>query len=287
MKSFFSIIYLTLNANLNEKISIGLLMSDGENSIFKISNPKMNIVKGLLPNQNYNLLKAYFKNMNYAIAAKSDEYTLDIKVDQSKKWLNESYFSYLHRYSNNLVSFSEPRTIELPIEESSFRKIFDKYIFNYDEEVVSNYKEDILFKVKTRLYSKIEERVNLNVQVSPKDFEELVTPVDINFIGKNGVIVAGQTIDFDKRQYYLENDLTRFISFTKAVDYSNKNKKGQYFLVGQEPNKKDHPQNHKTWKHVKDSHLVQYVDLSEIEKIKDYLEKKNVTPFFEKIEEAS
>lgn len=286
MKTFFSIIYLTLNANLNEKISIGLLMSDGERSIFKVSNPKMNVIKGLVPQQNFNVLKSYFKNINYAIMPKINDYELDVKQNVSSKWLNESYFSYLHRYSNNLVSFSEPRTIELSLNEDSFKKLFSKYIFDYDDEVLLVKHEDILSKVKTKLYSKIEDRVNLNVQVSPKDFAELVTPVDINFIGRNGVVVAGQTIDFDKRQYYLENDLTRFISFTKAVDYSNEDK-GKYFLVGKEPNKKEHPQNHRTWKHVKESHLVEYVDLSETEKIKEYIVSKNVTPYFEKNNEAS
>jgi hypothetical protein len=108
-----------------------------------------------------------------------------------------------------------------------------------------------------------------------------VTPVDVNFIGKNGVVVAGQTIDFDKRQYNLEHDLTSFISFTKAVDYSNV-KKGKYFLVGQEPNKKENPNNHRTWKHVMESHLVEYVDLNETDKIQDYIVSKGVIPFFEK-----
>lgn len=283
MKTFFSIIYLTLNANLNEKISIGLLMSNGERSIFKISNPKMNVLKGLVPQQNYNVLKSYFKNINSAIMPTLNDYELNVKQNVSSKWLNESYFSYLNRYSNNLVSFSEPRTIELDLNEESFRRLFNKYIFNYDEEILNIKQEDILSKVKSKLYSKIEDRVNLNVQVSPKDFKELITPVDINFIGKNGVIVAGQTIDFDKSKYYLESDLTRYISFTKAVDYSRpNNKKGQYFLVGKEPNKKENLQNHNTWKHIKDSHLVNYVDLSEIERIKEYIISKNVTPYFEK-----
>ena len=48
MKTFFSIIYLPLNPNLQEKISVGLVMSNGNQSIFKVSNPKMQIIKGLI-----------------------------------------------------------------------------------------------------------------------------------------------------------------------------------------------------------------------------------------------
>lgn len=283
MKTFFSIIYLPLNSNLQEKISVGLVMSDGENSIFKVSNPKLQIIKGLISSNKFNILKNYFNNIINEVEPKIDDFKLNIKSEISNNWLNESYFSYLNRYSNNLVVYSEARKIETDVTLETFKQLFTKYVFEYDEEIIfkNNKEEDILSKVKTNLFSKIEERVNLNVTVNSNDFHELLTPVDVNFLGKNGVIVAGQTIDFVKRLYNLENDLTRFISFTKAVDYSS-SKKGKYFLVGQEPNKIENPINHRTWKNVRESHLVEYVDLSETEKIKNYIIEKGVTPYFDK-----
>jgi hypothetical protein len=283
MKTFFSIIYLPLNSNFQEKISIGLVMSNGEQSIFKVSNPKLQIIKGLISSNKFSILKNYFNNIINEIEPKIDDFKLNIKSDISNNWLNESYFSYLNRYSNNLVIYSEARKMEKDVTLENFKQLFNKYVFEYDEEIVnqSDKSEDILFKVKTKLFSKIEDRVNLNVTVNSNNFNELLTPVDVNFLGKNGVIVAGQTIDFAKRLYNLENDLTRFISFTKAVDYSFA-KKGKYFLVGQEPNKIENPANHRTWKHVKESHLVQYVDLNETEKIKNYIFDKGVTPYFDK-----
>lgn len=286
MKTFFSIIYLPLNSNFQEKISIGLVMSNGEQSIFKVSNSKMQIIKGLISSHKFNILKNYFSNIINEIEPKNEEFKLNIKSDISNNWLNESYFNYLNRYSNNLVIYSEPRKIEIDITLETFKQLFNKYVFEYDEEVSLVSKgEDILSKVKANLFSKIENRVNLNVTVNSNDFNELLTPVDVNFLGKNGVIVAGQTIDFLKRLYNLENDLTRYISFTKAVDYSC-SKKGKYFLVGQEPSKIENPANHRTWKHVRESHLVEYIDLSETEKIKNYIIDKGVEPFFDKVEDS-
>lgn len=282
MKTFFSIIYLPLNSNLQEKISIGLVMSDGEQSIFKVSNPKMHIIKGLITSNKFSILKNYFNNIINEIEPKIDEFKLNIKSEISNNWLNESYFGYLNRYSNNLVIYSEPKKIDTDVNLEKFKSLFNKYVFEYDEEINIIKDEDILSKVRTSLFIKIEDRVNLNVTVSSNDFKELLTPVDVNFIGKNGVIVAGQTIDFVKRLYNLENDLTRYISFTKAVDYSCANK-GKYFLVGQEPSKIENPANHRTWKHVRESHLVEYIDLSETEKIKDYIISKGVSPYFNKI----
>jgi hypothetical protein len=285
MKAFFSIIYLPLNSNLQEKISIGLVMSNGEKSIFKVSNPKLHVIKGLISPNRFSILKNYFNNIMNEIEPKVDEFRLDIKSEISNNWLNESYFSYLNRYSNNLVIYSEPRNIDTDVNLESFKAIFNKYVFEFDEEINIIKDEDILSKVKNKLLTKIEDKVNLNVTVSSNDFNELLTPVDVNFIGKNGVVVAGQTIDFMKRLYNLENDLTRYISFTKAVDYSSGDR-GKYFLVGQEPNKIESPSNHRTWKHVRESHLVEYVDLSETEKIKDYIVSKGVSPYFEKVKNS-
>ncbi|TAD96747.1 MAG: hypothetical protein EAZ97_13535 [Bacteroidetes bacterium] len=277
MKTFFSIIYLTFNANLNEKISIGLFMSNGQDTFFKVSNRKLNIVKELMPNSKFNVLKSYFKSLNQHILNANAE----PKIEQtySQNWINESYFSYLSRYSNNLVSFSEPTKIEIELNENSFKSIFNKYVFSFDDLTLQ--KNEDITKVKTKFYAQIKNRVNLNARISPDNFTELVSPIDINFIGKNGVIVAGQIIDFDKRQYFLENDLTKFISFTKVVDDSEKCK-GKFFLIGQEPNKTEDKKNHTIWQRIRNSRWVDYVDLSEIGKVESYIVEKNVVPFFEK-----
>lgn len=282
MKTFFSIVYIPLKPDLQEKISIGLFMFNDKQNHFKISEQKLQILKGLLSIHRYKMLKSYFFSLKEEIQpSKYSETGLDLIDDDKTKWINSSYISYLSRYSNNLVHFSEPKTIDLKVSEENFKLLFEKFVFSYLDEIPQYKEEDILKKVKSRLYSKIEERVNLNVVLNPKHFSELVTPVDVNFLGKNGETVSGQTIDFGKRLYNLEHDLTSYISFTKAVDFQER-KKGKYFVVGEEPNKKEFPKNHKTWSHVRDSHLVEYVDLEETERIQNYILEKGVTPYFEK-----
>ena len=282
MKTFFSIMYLTLNASLKEKISIGMIMANGEDVKFKISDTKFGIVKQLIPIQNYSFLKSYFKNLNNDLNFGFDNNNLlNLKKDIAQNWVNEKYFSYLHRYSNNIIRFSEPREIDVSFDETTFLKLYESYIFNNDEEIISKKsKEDIVKIVRTKLYSKIRSKVNLDVDVRPSDFKELISPVNVNFIGENGQIVAGQTIDFSKRYVDLERDLTKYISFTKAVDYEKGG--GHYFLVGNEPKKSLGQKNHSIWKHIYESNIVDYVPLSETDKIKDYIDLKGVHPYFEK-----
>lgn len=281
MKTFFSIMYLTLNASLNEKISIGIVMANDKGVKFKISDTKLGIIKQLIPIQNYSFLKSYFKNLSTDLNFESNNNTLNLRKDFSQNWVNEKYFSYLHRYSNNIVKFSEPRKIDINLDNATFLKLYEKYIFNNDEDIVpKKLKEDILKIVRTKLYSKIKTKVNLDVDVKPSDFKELISPVNVNFIGENGQIVSGQTIDFAKRYVDLERDLTKYISFTKAVDYEKGG--GHYFLVGNEPKKSSTSKNHSIWKHIYESNIVEYVPLNETDKIKEYIDLKGVHPYFEK-----
>lgn len=280
MDTFFSIVYITLNASLKERISTGMIMSNGKETKFRFSKTKLNIIKPLIPTQNHYFLKSYFKNIEKEIASiKEDKSQLGFQIHKSNNWVNESYFNYLSRYSNNIVQFSKPEKISLNIDDASFNTIYNKYVFeSVIENIKPTIKEDINYLVRNNLYSKIETKVNIDAKIDPSEFTELISPVNVNFIGKNGKIVSGQTIDFKKRYFDLERDLNKYISFTKAVDYQFG--KGHYFLVGKEPSKKINAKNHTIWKHIFESRIVEYVNLNETNKIVDYIDSENVTPFF-------
>lgn len=283
MNVFFSIIYLTLNASLKDKVSIGIIMSNGEDVKFRFSDKKLAIVKQLIPSQSYQFLKSYFKSLHKDFSKDFNSKEVGIfKKDKDASWASESYFSYLSRYANNIVEFSAAKKIDIQFDEASFSKIFEKYIFKSEESVNYTALEEKIEKVvKQKLYSKIESKVNLDALIEPKDFTELISPVDINFIGENGQFVSGQTIDFSKRYVDLEHDLTKYISFTKAVDFQKK-KSGHYFLIGMEPSKHLNSKNHYIWKNIFDSNMVDYVAVDETDKIKEYIYKNDVRPYFVK-----
>ena len=280
MDTFFSIIYITLNASLKERISAGMIMSNGKETKFRFSSSKLNIIKQLIPSQNHSFLKSYFKNIDKDILSfRNDKKELGLQIQKSNNWVNKSYFNYLSQYSNNLVEFSTPIKIDVNVDDLSFNTLYNKYVFESDVEVIkSAIKEDFNSIIQNKLYSRIETKVNIDAEINPSDFTELISPVNVNFIGKNGKIVSGQTIDFKKRYFDLERDLNKYISFTKAVDYQFG--KGHYFLVGKEPSKEINAKNHTIWKHIFESRIVEYVNLNETNKIVDYIDSENVTPFF-------
>ena len=280
MKTLFSILYVPINATLDEKVSIGLLMFNGEQHFFKYSASKLLAIKGLLDGESNTILKTYLrtleKELNNDVESVEELFSLDNTLKAN--WVNSSYISYLSKYSNNLVQFSEAKMIDIELSNSNFKRVFEKYIFQYDEAVVADNGFDIYKKVKTKLYPNIIGKVNIDRIVTPNDFKNLIAPVEVNFIGVNGVPVAGQAINFEKQHYNLENDVTRFVALTKALELDGQ-KDGKYFVLGREP-KVNHDKNHLMWQQIRDSDFLEFVDIDEIGIVEDYINDKHVTPFF-------
>jgi hypothetical protein len=286
MKTFYSILYIPISATLDEKVSIGLIMSNGSQNLFKYSQSKLQAIKLLLDNESYNILKVYLRSLEKEINDEIEkEYTLRIKYADSKtNWINNSYITYLSKYSNNLIKFSEPYLIDVLLNRDVFKRVFEKYIFPFDEIISTSSEPTIYQKIKSKLYPKIQGKVNIDKTITSDDLENLFAPVEVNFIGLNGNPVAGLTVDFEKKHYFLENDITRFVSLSKALELSGK-PNGKYFILGKEPNVNKTDKNHIMWTQIRDTKFLEFVDIDEFGIIEDYIDKNHVSPFFKDLSE--
>lgn len=281
MKTIYSILYVNLNTTLNERVSIGVLVTNGLKNYFKFSSDKLSAFKGILNNERYGLVKSYLKSIDKEIVSDDviDSNKSFIKRDYKIDWVNESYLVYLSKYSNNIIQFSEPKAIDIDLNDNTFKKIFEKYIFKFSEDINVASEFNVHSIVKKQLFPKIQKRVNIEKTLTSDDFENLFAPIDVDFIGVNGIPVAGQTLDFEKRHYYLENDVTRFVSLTKAIELEG-DSRGKYFVLGREPQKRIN-KNHLLWEHIRDTEFLEFVDISEVGIIEEYIQKNNVRPFFD------
>ncbi|MDW8850988.1 hypothetical protein SD960_12860 [Flavobacterium sp. MMLR14_040] len=277
MKTIYSILYVTLNTTLNERVSVGMLMSNGLEHYFKFSSEKLSAFKGILNNERFNIVKNYLKSVEKEICFKPHQ--LFEEKELKNDWINEGYISYLSKYSNNIIQFSAPKTIDIDLNTDNFKRVFEKYIFRYTEEIDEIIEFNVYSKVKENLFPKIENRVNLELTLTSNEFENLFAPIEIDFIGINEIPLAGQTIDFEKKHYNLENDITRFVSLTKAIELAG-NSKGKYYILGREP-QKNIDKNHQLWEHIRDSDFLEFVDIDEVGVVQEYIEEHNVKPFFE------
>lgn len=279
MKTIYAILYVNLNTALQERISIGIVMTNGEDYFFSYSQSKLQMIKSLLGNEKYTLARRYFKSLSKEFKAKKTELLpMFTSIEVKGNWVNESYLSYLSKYGNNIVLFSEPKVIDIECTQENFKRIFEKYIYTLEAEEQVEEQVSIQQTVREELYPEIKDNVNLDRLLTPEDFKKLIVPTSVDIIGNNGVPMLAQTLDFTKKGHYLGNDITHYMSVIMAIK-SEKAGKGKFFAIGKEPLQGSEA--HLMWKGIHDSDFVDFVDVDEMELITDYIQKYGVEPYFQ------
>ena len=128
---------------------------------------------------------------------------------------NHGSFEYLNRYSNGLMHFTKPKPIGLEMTESNFLKLYGKLV---DEpEVKSEKKMDFKTKVTRILKRKEFDVVDRHYKITPELINNVYASHTIDFIGKNGVILAGNTIDFNAMPATIDKGLYEFSRISKGL----------------------------------------------------------------------
>lgn len=278
METLHCPIYLSTNALSSDRFSIGLIMANNDTLFFNYSDEKLTKVKHLFTNEAFLIVKQYLKSL-YKSFNTDESDTLFAKKEMLNNWVNKQYLSYLGKYSNNLIQFGETTIVDIELNEDIFKKFFEMYVFRYPVLIDKEKDIDILKKTQTiSFYEEVSERVNIDREITNKDLSSLLIPTKVGFIGKNEVPTAGDILNLQKNIQTVRNNINRFISLTKALD-DNQNKKGKYYLIGEEPDKKL-KENHHLWNNLRNTKIIDYVELQDIGEITSYFTQHQVTPFF-------
>ncbi len=108
----YSIVNAQLYKGTNEHISVAMIAFTETKLYYRISNRKLKAVEFLFGDNKYR----FFKEL-------VDEF------DQKGK-ITEQGVSYLHRYSNNLLTVSELKEIDMPATKESADFLFNRYVEN-------------------------------------------------------------------------------------------------------------------------------------------------------------
>lgn len=279
MKTFYSILYCPIRPVVDERLSIALLVKDENQVFFRYSQDKLKILKELLPLAAYRLLKASLKSLsdffNSPEAQSKDLFGGNSRTE--RPFLNAEYFNYLNRYSNNLIHYSGPKVIDLPMNEEVFDNLYFKLIFEAD--TIQEKRKLIVDKVHSKVNPKIKGHVNLDIELNSTQIKNLVVPTPVWFIGKNEKEVTGEVIDFNKPTHHLENDIREYLYLLQSLRESNSNRQyGKHFLVGNEP-AKTNLVNHSIWNEVHQLQYVSYLSIKETDEISAYVKEHKVSPF--------
>ena len=274
MKTFYSILYCAIRPNLDEKISIGIFMANDQHCKFLYSAEKLQVIKDLFTEEAYTTIKLHLKSLSKL----STECVNDVMHShKGQKFFREEYFNYLSRYAQNLITYSAPNQIDLEITDSIFNKLFEKFIFHLPD--IQETKNRPIEVVRKRLIKTIAGRVNFDFEFKKNEIPGLVVPARVWFIGKNEVQVTGETKDFNGVPHFIQQQINAHLFLIEKIKETKEGKNGHFFFIADEP-EKSLIENHKLWKAVKDSKMLDMVPTSEIGRIEEYMEKHGVEPLF-------
>jgi hypothetical protein len=282
MATQYSILSVLIRPEIQEKISVGLIMFDNEEVYFSFSEQKLSSAKNLLSGTSYKLLKDILENIESKIHTDSNSYSVKrgFKIFKNKVFdttFNSNYISYLSRYSNNLLAFSEPKEIRINVSTENFEKLYTKYIDDSINEV-----SDIIHKrkpieiIQMQFGVRVTEHFDIERDITSELVPNLISPVKIDFAGRNQIDFYAQTVDMEGRSHYVSNNINAFIQL-KTIYQQNRVGLKDY-IIASEPNKLAYPNQHAIWVQLKNTSLLNYIDLSESEKIIEYAEQHNVIP---------
>ena len=281
MATYYSILSALIRPEIQEKITIGLLLMDDHHVFFEYSKNKLNSARTLLTENAYLSLKDALKNIRATvdIQLNSDKtYELDF---EKKSPLTNSYINYLSRYNNNILAFTSPKEIELEVNSSIFSNLYKKFIDN----AAAKKEDQFLTAIKPFIVSKRDillKHFNIDEEITYREIPNLIVPVTVTLIGENKVATFVQSLDLEKRTDKITNDISEILFLQKAFSISNK--ESVAMAITQEPDKKQFPKQHDIWQQLRNTKDIINYDISEAEKVIDYAEKHNVRPFLKEAE---
>ncbi len=279
MKCTYSIVFTPFSALSNERINLGLLLIDeAGNSIFRFSNEKFSIIRNLLSEDGAKMVKS---NLN----------TLENKFSKGKKEsfpleeVKSDFIQYLSNYTNNLISFTPPKSIEIELNEENFNRLFQKFVF-HNIPLISKPQVSSISQIKKNFTPKVESPLNVDFQLKANEFDFVLFNFNVDMIGRNDRPVLTQFFDFKASPESLRTRITNYISLIKPFEIKEK-KTGKFFMVADEPSKDQNSQ-HLIWEHLLQSPLIkenflEIVTTTELDRVAEYLETHDVRPFVEKV----
>ena len=274
MKTFFSILSASIRPESGEQIALGLILSDGETSIFDFSFNKLSVIISLTTDEQHHFIKKYLKAIENVIhrVDGNDPDMIPWLQDQRNVVVNEPYIEYLSVYSRNVLAFSKPIRIDLSVTAVNFHQLFEKFVDRIKAPVQNKLHQRSVSRVRDTFIPRVSEYFSERRKITPIEFPSVVIPVTIDLYGKNEHIVFAQFIDMESNFNHIKVDYYDLKELKEIIPAAYS------FLVSAEPEKDRYSKQHEIWNHIRTSKDFDYVDISEVDRIKEYAELHGVKP---------
>lgn len=274
MNTYYTIISAVIRPEINEKISLGLLAVSGNEAFLNLSKSKLSITRALLPQHIFNGLKDEIRDIQIAYRNFKEKAKENVLFDNPYKGLiEESYISYLSKYKNNVVIFSKPQKIDIQLTPNIVTSLYHKFVDEEHFTLEENHYENSIEKYRKEYLPNLSSYYNTNRIIDRKTIPDVIIPMKFDLVGKNEIEVFAKSIDLERRTYNVEHDVNGFYPL------KNLKEKAKKFFISKEPDKKYETQ-HQIWQTLRSANWLEYVDISEVERLEKYAKEHQVLPLF-------
>ena len=109
----FSIIYAVIRPEISERLSVGIIIVDGDKVDVRYSRQKLNALQALFPEKEY-------RSVARVVTSMRQHQTVNTPED----------INYLTRYSNNLVTVSPLQSIDIEPTIRNKEKLYRNYVYD-------------------------------------------------------------------------------------------------------------------------------------------------------------
>lgn len=111
----YTLVQAILSVEADERMTIGVLMSDGEHTDFVSSDAKLELFRQWRGDNAYDIMHNIINNLS------SNE-------EQRRRVMTPNYHAYLRRYANNFVTVSPLQTINSPLGDDLKERLLKQYV---------------------------------------------------------------------------------------------------------------------------------------------------------------
>lgn len=222
MKTFFSIVSIQTNPISTEKVVMGVLAITKNEIYFEYSKSKLGLLDKLAPAKVGIGIMA--KNTLQQIKQKVAEENKALikgqtKLQFEKSIFSKDYISYLNKYNNGILHFSEPASLPFDFTAEKFAQYYNNFV---GEIAPAEAKKEIVTfakKIKPAFEKEgLDEKADLKFTFEPFTFNGILKETHIPLITKNGAISAIQTVDFSLGEQTVVHHLYETLIIQKALN---------------------------------------------------------------------
>ena len=284
MTSFYILIKIAHNPASGDSLTIGLVFKDALGFRYRFSRSKKDIARNLL-NDKGSIIDYVESQIAQNLSAVNEGLSGNISDAQSnKQYLPENYFSYLNRYCNGILQFSEPSMVFEQVDNEKFDKLYHLLVDGADKETIdiakASYTKDAGFyrRIEHELIYRVQERVHTRQKIDSKMIPSIVTPFELDCIGKNGAIIGAKSIAFTLKKKSIAAHLNSYMNVIFHLGSRYPNVAHKFFLISDEPSDLK-SEEHQIWESLLNEDQISLINSEECGKIATLIEERNAGRF--------